>query len=344
MAMKVYFLVSVVAFGSANAQSDHCGDILAHGVWAKSEYSSNSNYRQVIDYKLSTMDEKTARSSKEYTGDIPIGDLVLGVGFHASDLEDHKSKMQNILNVDSKLVNEVSVASLVGDSSISSAWLQCMKSKAGASVYFSNVMPRSATLNVLWNSTGLTPEVTINKDFKLPRGVRVTGGLEFLNGERKITAGVPAIIQMEFNSSLISFTASINLFDERGRLAGSGSASIGPRLRLKEERRPYDFASGACHTAAKFGVDAPHNNNTTYAVTYCSDYKNGWNFREDSLNTVSFVAYPGQIANTTSKAEVFWSGRSSVMVKLSCNNGSPVDVQCHVITNLEEERKTWVID
>jgi hypothetical protein len=93
---NLVFFAAAATMGvhDATAQSDQCKDVLKDGTRAVSLYSSRFEYRRLLESRLLTMTYQEAKSDTSLTGNIPIGDIILGAGFDQKTFDTYKSYLQ----------------------------------------------------------------------------------------------------------------------------------------------------------------------------------------------------------------------------------------------------------
>lgn len=338
--------VLLVFTHSALADKSECSDVLRDGTKAQSLYSSNSEYRRLLETKLVNMTYQQSKTDTSLTGNIPIGDVILGVGFSEKSFNDYRSYLQQntLLYIESS--NSVDVLLSTGDQEILNAWSQCMQNRSGLSLRFTDVHAKSAVLDITWFPAAGVPKVWIAKGYRLPAGIRITSGESFLTGKTAIVAGTKNLVALEFPDAVT--TLSITLSAVTGRLkttpAGGDSSFLPTRMTLGPiESRPYAFnvSGGICSTTPTLLLDAPGKSGTMLpTVTYCSDLANGWHFSKTDFS-VSGTVNPGgpkHIVHTPST----WIGDTQLNVDLGCSSSDEADIRCTATTRLMEWKRSWV--
>jgi hypothetical protein len=319
----------------ANSQ---CSDVLKDGTRAVSLYSSRFEYRRLLDSRLVNMTFQEAKSDTSLTGTIPIGDIVLGIGFDQKTFDSYKNYLQQDVSLRVDVNRSLDIMLSTGDPEILKAWSSCMKDTAGLSLVFSEIHSKTAVLTFQWWAAAGVGEVHVTQDFKLPEGVKVVSGGDILSGKQAIVANTPVRVQFELPDATTTFAPTFNVADKHDGLAGSDTAYLPARLETFRESRPYVFPNPAGPTQA---VTALHHTGTSHSQTYASDIANGWRFVRSSLVVNATVAIPGQIPGTFANSQALWSGDSQVTVVLGCSNSSGTDIQCQCTNAIEEERWRW---
>lgn len=336
-------LISFLSFLSqfVFAASDECKDILTDGTRALSLYSSRYEYRRLLESRLLSMTYQEAKSDTSITGSIPIGDIILGVGFDEKTFNSYKNHLQTetISKIDISKSTDILLST--GDPEIVKAWSTCMKDKTGLVMYFSDVHASSAVLNLEWHPSAGVPKVRVKKDFRLPNDVSVISGKDILSGKEWIVAGTKHQVEFKFKDVRTTLPLTLNVEKEGGGLAGAYSAYVPTRLEPFLQVRPYQFANGQCDKSGVMDVTAYHHTGTSVAKTFCSDSANGWRFSKTALQVLASVAIPGQIPGTFANHQDLWSGDFQVTVVLGCSNSTGTDIQCHATASAQEERWQW---
>lgn len=340
-------LIALSFAGTAFAQKDRCADVLSNGTFATQIYKSDTNYQRLVDTHLATMTYQEAKSDRKITGNIPIGDIVLGVGFNESKFDSFKatSQFDQMTRVD--FSNRTSVALQTGDAYILKAWSDCMKSRGGFSAVFESVNATTATLVLEWFAIAGIPAVRVDPNFVLPRGVTITSGMQYLratNGQppEEIVAGSPARIQFRLDTPTTPVAMDLNLL----RSAGSDSAYLPPRMRKVTEKRAFPFESSSCYRQPTLILDALHNTGTESVVyTFCSHASDGWSFSQDPADWSATPSIQQGSDNGRHLAIFHVSNFVSFdrfQAKLGCSSSSGTDIRCYGNVALTEARSKWV--
>lgn len=325
---------------SVMAGKDECKDILKDGTRAISLYQSRYEYRRLLETKLVTMTYQESKKDTSITGNIPIGDIVLGVGYDESSFNSFKNYMKNESLLKVSISNAVDIMLSTGDPVIAAAWSECMSSQTGLAVYFSDIYPTTAILHLEWKAAAGVVSVNVNKNYKLPNGVRITSGQDSMTGKLPLKASAPAVVQFTFDNATTPLSMAINVLDRKGA-AGSDTAYLPSRLEPYTQTRPYQFETGKCDKSSFMAVDARHRTGTSTTGKYCADNANGWRFTRPSVIVLPYVGIPGQIPNTFANHQIIWSGNDQFSVLLGCSNSSGTDIQCHATVAAQEERTMW---
>jgi hypothetical protein len=326
---------------NSSAAADECKDVIKDGTKALSLYKTRFEYRRLLESKLLTMTFQEAKSNTSLTGDIPIGDVLLGVGFDENTFNSYKSSLQSEKLEKVDISRSTDILLSTGDPEILKAWTTCMQTKSGLQMYFSDVHASSAVLNLLWQPAVGVAKVRIKRDYNLPSGVVVVGGKNIIEGKEWIVAGTPQKVQFGFKNAKTTLQLTLNVEKEGGGLAGSSTAYVPSRMTPIQILRPYDFTKGSCDKSGFLAVDAPHHSGTSRVAKFCSDSANGWRFTRASTQVNAWVAIPGQIPGTFANHQELWSGDFQLSVVLGCSNSSGTDIQCQSTTTLQEERWEW---
>jgi len=326
---------------SAFAGADACKDILVDGTRALSLYHTRDEYRRLLDTTLINMTYSQAKSDTSLTGTIPIGDIVLGVGFSENSFNSYKSYLQTQTSVRIDASHAVDVMLATGDQTIASAWSTCMAAKPpGFSMYFSELQATSAVLTMEWKASPGVPEVSISQDYKLPKGVTIVSGKDLMTGKVKVLAGAVHKVQFEFDSPTTTLQLTLNTKDGQ-KPTGGDTAYVDSRLESFVQTKRHDFATDKCSQTDALAVDAPRHSGTSTVGTYCTDATSGWRFSQSTLQVFPRVALPGQVEGSFANHQDFWSGFDQLTVILGCSNSSSTDVQCQSNANVQEERIVW---
>lgn len=325
----------------AISNNDQCGDVLKGGYKATSLYSTRFDYRRLLDTRISNMTFQEAKSDTSLTGSMPIGDVILGAGFTEDTFNSYKSHLQHETTSKVDISRSLDILLSTGDKEILQAWTKCMDGKTGLYMFFSDIQPNSAILNVEWRAAAGVARVKFKRDYALPEHVKVTSGKDILKGKELLVAGTPAKIQFKLTDVSKPLSISFNVEKEEGGLAGSDSAYLPSRLEAYKEERPYNFETGTCGKSASLAVDTRHYTGNSATAKYCSNISDGWKFSKNSVSVQAKVGIPGQIPGTFANYQIFWVGDSQLIVQLGCSNSSSTDIQCHGLTTLSEERWRW---
>ncbi|MDP9657749.1 UNVERIFIED_ORG: hypothetical protein J2W87_005707 [Pseudomonas putida] len=338
--------VAILAVTAAFAQASECTDVLKDGTKAVRLFHENNAYRRLLDTKVVSMSYQQAKTDTSITGNIPIGDIVLGAGFSEKSFQEYQSYIQNNSSLFIDSSHSVDVFLSTGDPEILAAWSGCMQNRSGLAMRFQDVHARSAVLVIQWFAAAGVAQVNIAQDYKLPVGVVVTSGKDFLSGKRPIIAGTNNVVQLELLSPETSLQLSLNAVTGKTP-RGASDAYLPSRMKWVRETRPYAFnvSSGICSTAPTIFLDAARHSGTVLpTVTYCSSLKDGWRFSQRpndySVTTTVTPSYiPAlQIANAPS----WWTGEDQFNVSLGCSSSTNADIQCSATTRLVEDRVVWV--
>lgn len=327
--------------GSAIAGKDECKDVLKDGTRAASLYSSRFEYRRLLESHLVNMTYEQAKTDTSLTGSIPIGDIILGAGFDRQTFHEYKNYLQQDTALRVDISRSLDIMLSTGDPEILRAWSECMKSRIGLSLYFTEVHATSAVLNLEWHAGAGVPRVKVKQDYSLPRDVKVSAGRDILNGKEFLVAGTSHQVKFEFNNAVTPFSFTINVEKDGGGLAGADSAYLPTRLEPYLQLRPFQFSSGQCDKSPLLAVDTLRHTGNSASARFCSNGSSGWRFARTSLQVLTSVAIPGQLPGTFSNYQTFWSGDFQVTVVLGCSNSSGTDIQCQGHTSLQEERWLW---
>jgi hypothetical protein len=345
--LKLAIFTSAMALGSlAHADKSECSDVLKDGAKATQLYHENNEYRRLLETKLSTMTFQQAKSDTSLTGNIPIGDLLIGVGFSEQSFNEYKSFLQSDTTLYIQSSHTLDVMLTTGDSTIVSTWLACMQNKKGGlALRFRQVELDSAVLVIQWFADVGVAEVRIAQDFILPAGVKITSGESFLKGTRSIIAGTQHEVKFELSGPTTTVALTLNAV-QGDTPRGADSTFLPSRMSWQRETRPYQFNvdEGICSTKQTIYLDTPRHSGTTLpTTTYCSHFKDGWRFstRPSDFNVAVGVA-PSSIPSTQfGTAPYFWTGDGQFNVSLGCSSSTNTDIQCSATTRLLEERYVW---
>lgn len=118
-------IVSVLfTFGfspEAVADKSQCSDVLRDGTKALKLFNESSAYRRLLETKLINMTSQQARADTSFTGNIPIGDVILGVGFTDKSFDDYKSYLQKNTSLFIEATHALDVLLSTGDPEILAA-------------------------------------------------------------------------------------------------------------------------------------------------------------------------------------------------------------------------------
>ncbi|MDQ0124246.1 hypothetical protein J2W17_003194 [Pseudomonas lini] len=344
--VKAVIALMCIATTNAFAQSSECGDVLKDGTKAVQLFHENNEYRRLLETKLVSMTFQQAKTDTSITGNIPIGDVVLGAGFTEKSFDDYQSYLQKNSSLFIESSHSVDILLSTGDSEILAAWSGCMQNRSGLALRFKESHARSAVLVIQWFAAAGVPQVKIAQDYKLPSGVSVTSGKDFLDGKLPIIAGTNHEVKFELLNPETTLALTLNAITENTP-RGADSAFLPSRMKWFRDTRPYQFnvSGGICSTAPTIYLDAPHHSGTVLpTVTYCSSLKDGWRFskRLGDFSVTSGVSpsyIPGvQIAHAPS----WWTGEDQFNVSLGCSSSTNADIQCSATTRLTEERQVWM--
>jgi hypothetical protein len=335
-----------LASSAAFSQTSECTDVLKNGTKALQLFHENNAYRRLLDTKLVSMDYQHAKTDTSITGNMPIGDIVLGVGFSEKSFKEYQSYVQknSTLFIDSS--HSVDVFLSTGDPEILGAWSGCMQNRSGLAMRFQDVHARSAVLVIQWFAAAGVAQVNIAQDYELPDGVVVTSGNDFLSGKRPIIAGTNNVVQLELPSPETSLQLSLNAVNKNTPRGGT-SAYLPTRMKWFRESRPYKFdaPSEICSTVPTIFLDATRHTGTVLpTVTYCSSLKEGWRFSQRPNDySVTTTVSPSYIPSTQiANAPSWWTGEDQFNVSLGCSSSTNADIQCSATTRLVEDRVVWV--
>jgi hypothetical protein len=344
--IKLSVVIAILIFASvARADKSVCSDVLVDGTKANTLYRENSEYRRLLETKLVNMTFQQVKTDTSLTGNIPIGDIVLGAGYNEKTFEDYKSYLRRDTSLNIESSRSVDVMLSTGDPGILSAWSVCMQNRSGFSIRFKDAHARSAVLVLQWFPAAGVAEVKVAQDYKLPSGVLVTSGKDFLDGTRSIVAGTNHEVKLELPSPETTLALTFNVVD--GDTArGADSAFLPSRMNRIRETRPYEFnvTGGVCSTTPTIYLDARRHSGTVLpTVTYCSSLKDGWRFSKGANDyNVTTAVTPSFVPSTQiANAPVTWTGDDQFNISLGCSSSTDTDIQCSATTRLAEERYVW---
>jgi hypothetical protein len=340
MKKLAFALISLAMASSAFAQKDRCADVLSEGAFAKTLYQSNTTYRRMLDYYLSTLTYDQAKTDRKLTGNIPIGEAVLGAGFTENRLATHKATTNLTIAERIDFSNATSVGVQTGDSYVLNAWTNCMRGRGGFAATFESVNATTATLVLEWFPIAGIQSVQVNPAFTLPPGLHLTSGMEYLKQGKEIVAGTPARVQFKLDAATTPVALVLNLQHN----AGSDAAYLPPRLRLDIEKRPFPFASSSCDTNPQIIQDALRHTGTVSKVyTYCSDVANGWVFSQDAGDwAVTPSVHVGSPLHLAVFHTANFVSQDRFQAQLGCSSSSDTDLRCLGQVALTEVRRRWV--
>lgn len=331
--------------GAAYAQKSQCSDVLKDGTKAVRLFQENDTYRRLLETKLMNSSARQSRSDTSLTGNIPVGDIVLGAGFTDKSYDDYKSYLQkdSKMQIDTSHALDVMISS--GDPGILNSWLACMQTKSGLGIWFKNIHAKSAVLVIQWFPAAGVGQVFIDKNFKLPKNIRVTSGDEFLKGTMPIVAGTNHEVAFELEGPEQNLPITLNAVSDN-LPRGADSTFLPSRMKLIRRTRPYAFnvSGGVCSTSPTIFLPALHHSGTTLpTTTYCSSLSSGWRFsKRDGDVSVTTSVIPSFIPNVQiAVAPYTWTGDDQFNVSLGCSSSTAADIQCSATTRLVEERFDW---
>jgi hypothetical protein len=276
------------------------------------------------------------------SGNIPIGKIVIGGEYSQQTYNERKERILQTQTWDTNIVRNIDLMLATGDATIIDAWKTCMKTKSGLTLRFANVTAKSATAVVEWFGSAGVNEVAPTTNFVPPKGVTVKSGLECVDARSVVPADRKPIISntdgcrvlFELDGPEVPLALSLNT-----TAGGSADAYLPPRVRLREDRRPYALCQkpGVCNLA----VTALERTASSTERTFVSDYQNGWFFAlSEQPPTTSILPHKGgnlQIAFASYRPV----GSGQVQVYLGCSNSSKFDMQCVAYPRFEEVRYVW---
>lgn len=348
--LNVAILMVATLCSPALAQKSECSDVLKDGTLARSFYSERTEYRRLLEYKLLQLTYEQAKKDTSLTGNIPIGDIVLGVGFTEQSFQSFKQHLQQNLNLEINSSHALDVILAIGDPVIVQEWGKCMATHgARLALRFEDVQATGAVLVVEWYPGAGVGEVFINRDFKLPAGVKVVSGMSYLADlkERRqlpIVGGTPARIQLEIDSAAREVPITFNAIS-KNTPRGSDTAFLPTRMEWERTTRAFSPTTGgpSCTTNLTILQDQlRHGGSTRAPAVYCSDLRNGWRFSQRASDfSVQKFHDPG-VGNAFAHLHAAqFVGPDQFVVVLGCSNSSDTDIRCSASTVLTEERYIW---
>lgn len=221
-----------------------------------------------------------------------------------------------------------------------------MQNRSGLSLRFTDIHSNSAVLVLQWFPAAGVAEVKIAQDYKLPKNVIVTSGIDYLNGKRPVVAGTNHEVEFELLGPQDTLALTLNAVTGKTP-RGADSVFLPTRMKWMRETRPYafDVSGGICSDKPTIFLDARRHSGTVLpTTTYCSSLTSGWRFSkrpgDQSVTTSVVPSYVPtvQIAN----APYWWAGDDQFNVSLGCSSSTGTDIQCSATTRLTEERFVWI--
>jgi hypothetical protein len=339
MLMSVFAILVIT--DTAYANKSECSDVLRDGTKATSLYHEKSSYRRVLDYKLSTMTYHQAKTDRSLTGNIPIGDVILGAGFTEKTFDDYKHSLslQQFESISSDQALDILIST--GDREILSSWRSCMV-RGGLGLRWTDIHAKSAVLEINWFPTPGINEVKVREMPKLPKGVTINTGKNILEGKQKIVAGAPALVEFAIENAATPVSVTLNVVSDRSISSGS------ERLKHHIKSQPYrfDVTGNGCETRTTVCRDTRHKTGTRTNIKYCSHSQDGWRFSKNSNEySVSHKSEPLSDGNHFSRVDTKFVGNNQFEIVLGCSSSQDTtDIQCCATTTLNEIKDVWEPD
>ena len=340
---SVFMVAALGPFDLASAAE--CGEVLVEGTKSLRLYHENTEYRRLLETRLSQMTFDEAKRDTSITGSIPIGDVLLGAGFTQASFEQHRSyfQKQSSLFISSSHTEDVLLST--GDKEILTAWSQCMQNRSGLALRFKEAHGKSVVLVITWFPAAGVPQVNIAQDYVLPAGVVITSGKDVMQGKRSIIAGTNQEIALELPDPQTPLSLTLSAVYKRTP-RGSDSAFLPSRMKWIRETRNYQFnvPGGVCSTNPTLIWDTPgHTGTISPPVTYCSSSTDGWRFSQWPQDvSVETTVWPSEVPlHQIAVKHTSWTGADQFNVSLGCSSSTGTDIRCTATTRLVEERLIW---